>query len=119
MSGALPPAQGSLEFGEEPTEQLSHIARDKPEPEPRRAKLVTRLCDEVRQARAYHATDFKRMKSSTEFVLGAQWDTNQPLTGNGQKDHRYVANSPFVMCNKPRPNSTPRTPRSNSASARS
>lgn len=93
MSDTLEPAAPSPDTAPmEGQDNGSLVQREMPEPDPRRSKLVKRWAERVKSSRKHFEPDFKRMRENTEFVLGAQWITNKPLTGNEEKDDRYVAN---------------------------
>lgn len=95
MSGSMmpPPDDPGVDFGSDPAAPAGpHIERELPEPPEARRKLVTKWQDRVTRARKHYAKDFERMKANTEFTLGAQWESNRPLTGSDSKDNRYVAN---------------------------
>ena len=83
MSDAVLPPDG---------EPQDYMLRELPEVDEARRRLVARWAERVQRGRKHYDRDFKRMKSNTEFVLGAQWEDGKPLVGNAEKDPRYVAN---------------------------
>jgi hypothetical protein len=91
MAG-LPPqpsASGFLPTGPGP-EPGDFIARDKPDPDEPRRKLVNRWQDRVKRAKKHWETPFKRMRLNMEFVEGRQWEGISRRAA--KRDDRYVAN---------------------------
>lgn len=49
------------------------LERQNPEPDPETKAHVTRLIDQVKFAKKFHAPAFKKMRDSMDFVSGKQW----------------------------------------------
>ena len=71
------------------TSQTTFMARDRPQPDDPRRKLVTRWQDRVKRAKRHWRTNFRRMRENMEFVEGRQWPD---MTKTEKRDDRYVAN---------------------------
>ena len=66
------------------------VPRDPPEPDPARAALVTKITDQVRQAKVHWEPSFKRMREDQDFAVGLQWSQDR-------NDKRYQANITLRM----------------------
>lgn len=94
-TAAMPPGGGNDpdEFGlgqAPPANDQDFMARDKPEPDEGRRKLVEEWATRVKDSRTFFDQDFKRMRDNMAFTEGKQWPD---YVRNGSvRDDRYVAN---------------------------
>ena len=65
-----------------------HIQRERPDPDPARAALVTKLCERIQAARRHWKPKFDQMRKNQRFVHGKQW----PGQDGSNDENRYVVN---------------------------
>ena len=71
------------------TNDTTFMARERPDPDEPRRKLVNRWQTRVKDAKAFWKNPFRRMRENMEFCEGRQWP-DVPQTD--KRDDRYVAN---------------------------
>jgi len=75
--------------GPDPQGQDSFVAREAPDPDEPRRKLVLRWQNRVKRARKHWQPVFRRMRENMHFVEGRQWPET---VKSSTRDDRYVAN---------------------------
>jgi hypothetical protein len=71
----------------DPNIQETHINRDTPEPDEKRAALVKRLQGDIEVGKRHAKDAFKQMRKDMEFLKGQQWEG-----GKEESKEKYVAN---------------------------
>ncbi len=83
--GSQPQAQTGLQDPSQ-GDQKGGIDRETPNPDPSRKALVKKICEDVKNSKAFFTKDFDRMKRCMKFVAGKQW------MDEGSDPEKYVAN---------------------------